>query len=333
MGQETHSISMRRKEDKRGIISLENVKDDDIRGLFQSFVEVMTSAIDERTPYNVTHTRHMVEYGERFVDYINQCCFNAGQAKCFDAAHKDEFLMSIWLHDIGKLVTPLGVMNKETRLRPDQLTEILHRMEKVELWTEILMLKGTITEEEKVKRLDEVKYLRDFVESVNHAGVICGENLEILKDIKFLTYKDLDGNEHPWFTEDEYISLMIHRGTLSAQEREIMEEHVLVTDKLLSKIKFIPELSRVREWAAGHHELLDGSGYPNHLSGDQIPYEVRMITILDIFDALIADDRPYKPGIPIEKAVDILTEMAEKEGKLDPRLTKLFIEGCCWEDK
>ena len=110
-----------------------------------------------------------------------------------------------------------------------------------------------------------------------------------------------------------------------------MESHVQVTDKLLSKIHFSADLAHVREWASAHHELLNGTGYPNHLSGDQIPYEVRMITILDIFDALVADDRPYKPGMPVEKAIGILTAMAEKEGKLDPRLTKLFIEGRCWE--
>lgn len=109
-----------------------------------------------------------------------------------------------------------------------------------------------------------------------------------------------------------------------------MEEHVVITNKLLSQIQFSEDLSHVREWAASHHELLNGSGYPRHLSGEQVPYEVRIITILDIFDALVADDRPYKPGMPIEKALNILTIMAEKEGKLDPQLTKLFIERKCW---
>ncbi len=305
---------------------------DDIRGLFQSFVEVMSSAVDERTPYNLTHTRHMAEYGGRFVDYVNKRCRECGQPEPFDAAHKEEILMSIWLHDIGKLVTPLEVMNKDARLRPDKYTELCHRFEKVELWTEILVLKGKISEDEKLKYLNEVTRLRTLVDSVNHAGFIRDEIMDELDAAKKLTYKDMHGKEHPWFTEEEYTALTIRRGTLSAAEREIMESHVQVTDKLLSKINFSADLSHVREWAAGHHELLNGTGYPNHLSGDQIPYEVRMITILDIFDALVADDRPYKPGMPVEKAIGILTAMAEKEGKLDPRLTKLFIEGRCWEN-
>lgn len=306
---------------------------EDIRGLFQSFVEVMSSAVDERTPYNLTHTKHMAEYGGRFVDYINKKCRENGQKEPFDPAHKEEIIMSVWLHDIGKLVTPLEVMNKDARLRPDQATEIAHRMEKVELLTEIRALRGEISEEEKSRRLEEVSKLRELVASVDHAGFIRDEVMEELEAVKELTYVAQDGTVRPWFTEDEYTALTIRKGTLSAKEREIMESHVQVTDKLLSKIKFSADLSHVREWAAGHHELLNGTGYPNKLSGDQIPYEVRIITILDIFDALIADDRPYKPGMPVEKALGILTAMAEKEGKLDPRLTRVFIESRCWEQE
>lgn len=306
---------------------------DEIRGLFQSFVQVMSSAVDERTPYNLTHTTHMAEYGGRFVDYINKRCRENGKDEVFDAAHKEEILMSIWLHDIGKLVTPLGVMNKDARLRPDQATAIGHRMEKVELWTEIRALKGEISEAEKLEVFAEVEKLRNLVAAVDHAGFIRDEIMAELEAAKEATYTDLAGEKHLWFSEDEYTALTIRKGTLSAVEREIMEGHVVVTDKLLSKINFSVDLSHVREWAAAHHELLDGSGYPNRLSGEQIPYEVRMITILDIFDALVADDRPYKPGMPIEKALGILTAMAEKEGKLDPRLTRLFIEGRCWEQQ
>lgn len=111
-----------------------------------------------------------------------------------------------------------------------------------------------------------------------------------------------------------------------------MEEHVSVTDRLLSQICFPEKLSHVREWAAAHHELLNGTGYPEHRKGDEIPYEVRMITILDIFDSLVADDRPYKRAMPVERALAILREMAGQEGKLDPELTELFVKSRCWEE-
>lgn len=305
---------------------------EDIRGLFQSFVEVMSSAVDERTPYNLTHTRNMAEYGSRFVDYINRCCRNAGKEEVFDEAHKEEILTSVWLHDIGKLVTPLEIMNKDTKLRPDQASELGHRMETVELLTEIRALKGEITEEEKMHSLEEIEKLRRLVRLADRAGVVQDEVLDELEEVKELTYIGRDKKKHKWFSEEEYEALTIRRGTLTLRERKIMEDHVKATDRLLSKIRFTPDLAHVREWAAAHHELLNGTGYPNKLSGDRIPYEVRLITILDIFDALIADDRPYKPGIPVEHALAVLTEMAEEEGKLDPRLTRLFIESRCWEE-
>ena len=125
--------------------------------------------------------------------------------------------------------------------------------------------------------------------------------------------------------------LSIRRGTLSDQERDTMQSHVVMTDKLLAQIQFSPELSHVRDWAASHHEFLNGTGYPRRLSGGDIPTEVRILTILDIFDALTADDRPYKPGMPVERALAILRDMAEKEGKLDAGLVKAFAQSQCWE--
>ena len=111
----------------------------------------------------------------------------------------------------------------------------------------------------------------------------------------------------------------------------MMQSHAVMTDRLLSQIRFSPELSHVRKWAASHHEFLNGSGYPNHLSGEDIPAEVRILTILDIFDALTADDRPYKPGMSAERALSILQSMAEQEGKLDPALVHAFSQSRCWE--
>lgn len=109
-----------------------------------------------------------------------------------------------------------------------------------------------------------------------------------------------------------------------------MEEHVSVTDRLLSQIRFSKELSHVREWAAEHHELLNGAGYPRHMKGEEIPFEVRLITILDIFDAMVADDRPYKPGMSVERALGILQQDAAA-GKLDRELTDCFVRSRCWE--
>ncbi len=308
-------------------ITIQNVRYlREIKELFRSFVRVMSSAVDERTPYNGSHTRHMAAIGSAFLDYL---C--AGREAAFTPEQKEELLMSVWLHDIGKLVTPLEVMNKMARLTPAQHSAFLHRMELIRLNGRIRMLSGQISAGECAALTDQARRAEALVEEIDTAGYLPDEKLAALSRLGEEKWLDEEGTAHLWIEEEELAMLSIRRGTLSEQERQIMEEHVQITDKLLSQIQFSNDLSHVREWAAGHHELLNGSGYPRHLSGEEIPMESRIITILDIFDALVADDRPYKPGMPVEKALSILEAMAEKEGKLDSRLTRLFIESRCWE--
>lgn len=314
-------------------ITVQNVRYiQQIKNLFHSFVKVMSSAVDERTPYNGSHTRHMAQYGDRFLDYLNRRSLAAGRCVAFDPGHKEEVLMSVWLHDIGKLVTPLEVMNKMHRLLPEQYTAFVHRMEVVRLRGEIDRLSGRMTPEEAGRLVNDTQEAQALVDAINGCGFVTDERLAELDALRERTYTDSNGSRKPWLTQEEYAMLSIRKGTLSDQERAVMEDHVVVTGKLLAQIEFSEDLSHVTQWASSHHELLNGSGYPRHLAGDSIPAEVRIITILDIFDALVADDRPYKPGMPVEKALQILTIMAEKEGKLDPVLTKLFIESRCWEE-
>lgn len=309
-------------------ITIQNVRYmQDIKGLFQSFVRVMSAAIDERTPYNASHARHMAECADRFIDYLNRC---EGQ-KHFSPAEKDELLMSILLHDIGKLVIPLEVMNKSKRLLPEQYTEFIHRMEIIRLKAETAFLSGQITAREKEAVICETYDAVSLVDKTNTAGFVTDEYLAELTKLREKTYIVENGTENPWLTPEEYTMLSIRKGTLSDNERKIMEEHVSVTDRLLSQIRFSADLSHVREWAGAHHEYLNGTGYPDHRTEKDIPREVRIITILDIFDSLVADDRPYKRAIPTERALSILNSMAQKEGKLDPELTELFIRSRCWE--
>lgn len=311
-------------------ITLQNVRYiREIKDLFQSLVRVLSSAVDERTPYNGNHTRHMAALGSQFIDYLNEI----QSLPPFSPSRKDELLMSVWFHDVGKLVTPLEVMNKLARLLPEQYTAFTHRMEVIRLRSEIDCLAGRITPEENEAVIRQTREAAELVDAVNSAGFLQDDKLEAVAALGQKTYRDENGEEQPWLTADECAMLSIRKGTLSEDERKIMEEHVVITDKLLSQIRFSSELSHVRQWAASHHELLNGSGYPKHWKGDEIPYEVRIITILDIFDALVADDRPYKPGMPVERALSILDVMANKEGKLDPDLTRLFIESRCWESE
>ncbi len=297
----------------------------EIKEFFWSLVCMISTAVDERTPYNLSHTRHMAQYGDRFIDYLRSKGMN------FSDAHKEELLMSIWLHDIGKLVIPLEVMNKEARLVGVEYVALRNRLQMFELKNEIAYLKGEIDQAKFDEQNQKIIDLKLLVEEVNREYVLSDDMLERVAEFADLTFAAGDINQ-PYLSEHEAMLLSIKRGTLSEEERQIMQNHVVFTDKLLSEINFSGDLSHVREWASSHHELLDGSGYPDGKRGDEIPTEVRIITILDIFDALIADDRLYKPGLPVGSAIPILKSMAFQEGKLDKDLVEAFIASECWKD-
>ncbi len=313
-------------------ITIQNVRYmQEIRLLFRSFVRVMSAAIDERSPYNANHSRRMAKFGERFAGFLNRKARERGEEAPFTPQHTEELVMSIWLHDIGKVTTPLEVMNKPERLYELQKADIRHRMETIRLLGKIACLEGSTSREALEALEQETRQTEETILQMSTAGFLPDEKLAWLDEVCRRTYTDGDGNEQPWLTQEEHAMLAIRKGTLSGDERGIMENHVVVTNRLLSQIKFSADLSHVPQWAASHHELLNGSGYPNHLQAEGIPTEVRIITILDIFDALVADDRPYKPGMPVERALSVLDSMANREGKLDPALTALFIESRCWE--
>lgn len=313
-------------------ITLQNVQYmQEIKALFNSFVRTMSAAVDERSSYNANHSRRMALFGENFVNFLNNRAIEEGREEPFSPQNKEELITSIWLHDIGKLTTPRAVMDKPKRLTYMQREQFANRMKIIRLLAQNAKLQGSITDEEAESIKRETIEAEEFIDSIDGVGFIPDEKIEWIDSLHNKTYIDENGNEKPWLNDNEYQMLSIRRGTLSPEERKIMENHVVVTDRLLSQIKFSADLSHVRQWASLHHETLNGTGYPHGLKEDEIPKEVRIITIIDIFDALVAEDRPYKPGMPVERALSILETMATKEGKLDPELTELFKESRCWE--
>ncbi len=259
-------------------IALTNVRyTEEIRELFESFVRVMSTAIDERTPYNANHAKNMAFYADGFVDYLNSL-YEAGEfEECFDANRKEQFLMSVWLHDIGKLVTPLEVMNKATRLG-GRLPELLSRFEKIELLGKIDFLEGRICEETFQKLKADIGKAKEFLSKIDSVSFLDDDSLARVQEISTRTYID-QNEEKKWLYPEETEMLCIRRRTLSNEEREIMENHVVITSKLLKQIKFNRQFEAVPLFAGSHHECIDGSGYPNKISGDQLPTETRMLAI------------------------------------------------------
>lgn len=297
----------------------------EIMDLLDSFVRVMSTAIDARTPYNANHTKNMVRYGEKFLQFMR----DTNNEWQMDEQQEREFLMSVWLHDIGKLVIPLDVMDKESRLSKG-LQEVEHRFEKIGLLAELAFARGELTAEGLEARKTLLEESRATILAANTAGFLPDETLEKIRSIASYTYIDTNGEEKPWLTEEELTCMSIRKGTLSDEERAIMQSHVSMTEKFLNEVKFPKRFSNVTRWASSHHELLNGKGYPRHLSQDEIEKEIRLLSILDVFDALTANDRPYKPPMPAEKAFFVLADMV-KFGELDGKILELFKSSNAWK--
>lgn len=309
-------------------ISLTNMKySEQIHQLLDSLVGALSTAIDQRTPYNANHTRNMAKYAENFLDWLDR----TNHPWRFDTQRRRTFLLSVWLHDVGKLVVPLSVMDKDSRLG-EAKKDVEHRFSTVSLLTRIAALEGRITPEEATRQQQELSDALELIRKVDRAGFLPDEDLARINELATRTYTDEAGAQQPLLTEKEHISLSVRKGTLTAEERSIMESHVVMTSRILEQVSFPKMYRQVPQWAGSHHELLNGKGYPTHISGDDIPREVRLLTILDVFDALTAKDRPYKPGMPVEKALSILENMVS-EGGMDADLVALFRESQAWEEK
>ena len=289
----------------------------DIEKMMCSFVSAFAATVDKRTPYNGSHTRKVALYSELIADELSKRC-SVGDKDYFDEHRMEQLIFAAYLHDIGKMIIPLHVMNKETKLG-GRLPDIRHRFAYIKVSLERDMLKGSIDKadyEARISRLDEYY---SFIESLDNADFTTEEELEKVEEIAAKSYIEPDGERICYLTEAEHADLRIRRGTLTEDERRIMESHVAMTRELLSEVYFNEDYANVPVFAASHHELLDGSGYPNHLRGDELSLETRILAAADIYDALTAADRPYKKPMSREKAFTVIHTMVE-EGKLDGRV-------------
>ena len=295
-----------------------------ITELLDSLVTALSIAIDERSPYTAKHTRNMVKLGEAFLDWLD----STNNPHRLDADRRHAFLMSVWLHDVGKLTVPLSIMDKATRLG-DHLEHIETRFEKIMLLSRIEFLENRISREEHEMRAARYGDWLEQIRRINTAPFLSDEDMALVREIGEASFLNTDGTQQPVLTQTEMEDLTIRKGTLTDEERSIMQSHASATRKILSSVKFPDLFAMVPDWASEHHELLSGSGYPLKMQDSAIPREVRMLTILDIFEALTAKDRPYKKPIPVERSLEILHSMA-REGNVDEEILDLFEQSQAW---
>lgn len=316
---------------------------EEVELLFESFAQVIVTAIDKQTPYNATHTRKVSNLACIIAEKINETNEGPFKDEYFDEERLKSLVMSGWLHDIGKIATPLEVMNKASRL-DQRLPLVIQRIDyaiekeqRLSLQNQLELLKSgkekEVFQEEKElhKRVDRLSTVRDLVVKTNNADTFVDDDLrKQLTDAGKIMFYDEEDTYRCLLDKEELDCLLIPKGTLTTEERQIIEEHVVITENMLSKVPFSRKLASVPMHACMHHESLDGKGYPRGYCAGEIPLEARILAVADIFDALTASDRPYRKKIPEERAAAILEQMA-KEGKIDFRLVELLSENCLWE--
>ena len=299
---------------------------DEIKHQMQSFVQAFATAIDKRTPYNASHTRMVTKYAVTVAKKLD-ALYQSGQGgEAFDDTRIEQLRLAAGLHDIGKMVVPLSVMNKSTRL-DGAIKEIEQRFAYLRVTFERDLLKGWLAHADYEDKIAELDADLAIIHEADEAGFLSDELLVKVKEVAKHAYRQADGAILPYLTEQEAHCLQIRKGTLTAHERMIMEGHAVMTKEILSQVHFTDTYKNALRYASEHHELLDGSGYPNGLRGDALSTETRILTVVDIYDALTCTDRPYKKPMPHARAIAILTQMAD-EGKLDARVVSALDQAC-----
>ncbi len=311
----------------------------DIEDLFDQFVTASVYAIEQRDPSTAGHSGRVEALTTKLADEITRIEAGKYRNVIFSKDQLKELRYACLLHDFGKIGVREDILVKEKKLFRFQLDLIQWRFDSVERWAqlraELEAKRGDGVDAAKVAEIErrleaELDQYRMWFEAIvmaNEPSVLPEDKASTLSDMKGHDFPDVSGRVHPLIAPQEFHFLSIQKGTLTNEERKEIESHVAKSHDFLSKIqwtKLSPLMGNIPEFAWGHHEKLDGSGYPRGLRGNEIPTQTRMMTISDIYDALTARDRPYKPAVPTSAALDILNAEAGR-GQLDPDLLEVFI--------
>jgi HD-GYP domain-containing protein (c-di-GMP phosphodiesterase class II) len=295
--------------------------------LFESFIQLINTAIDEKSPYTGGHCQRVPVLTMLLAEAVNET--REGPLADFRMTDEDRYELKIagLLHDCGKVTTPVHVVDKATKLESlyDRIHLIDTRLEVLKRDVELDFLKNNISEKQMRERLRELEDDRRFLHACNIGGErMRDEDVERVRRIARYRWRDVAGHEADFLTEDEVKNLTIRSGTLTEDERKIINHHIVATIKMLEALPWPRHLTNVPEYAGGHHERMDGKGYPRGLKREQMSVQARCMGIADIFEALTAKDRPYKKGKSLSESLQILGHMAQT-GHVDPDLFAIFV--------
>ncbi len=311
-----------------------------LKGLFESFIKLIADSIDEKSPYTGGHCQRVPELTMMLADTAIKT--KTGPLKDFNLTDKElyELKIAAWLHDCGKVTTPEYVMDKATKLETifDRIHLVDHRFELMGAQRENAYLRKALlnvhaSESVNTKQINHdinviKKQLEDdknFIRKINFGTEFMRpEDIQRVKDIGNYEYKNDSGHTVKFLSENEVYNLTIERGTLTPEERMVINNHIVVTINMLEALPYPKDLRRVPEYAGGHHERMDGKGYPKGLTRDQMSIPARMMGIADIFEALTSKDRPYKKAKTLSETLTILGKM-KLDNHIDPDIFDLFI--------
>lgn len=344
---EQAQIDLLRALSSQAAVAIENRKlVDDINRLFDGFVSASVFAIEQRDPCTSGHSFRVASLSEILATQVSETASGALGKVTFSGEQLRELRFAALLHDFGKVGVRDYVLTKGQKLSSERL-ELMHyriALAKQQLKNQYLAQLVSLHENngdvsvERKAQLDsalqaDLSLLDDYLNVItqaNEPSVMPQSRIERLDAVRRYLFSDHKGNLSSLLSESEYASLSIPRGSLNAEERLEIESHVTHTVNFLKRIPWTSELAGIPGIAGAHHEKLDGSGYPNHLDARDIPVQSRIMTVCDIYDALTAADRPYKPAVPIPKALDILHSEA-KAGLLDQNVVDVFTETKVYE--
>ncbi len=306
------------------------------RDLFESFIKLIGRAIDHKSPVTGKHCEQVPEIAMLMADAINNAADGDFADTCFSEQELYELRIAAWLHDCGKITTPEYIIDKATKLHTmfDRIELISSRFKiyRQHLQLAFLQQSQQLTEQEADLQQEALqqhyRQLSDdlaFLRTANTGQEFTSEeDQQRIRAIGEISWEDEDGR-HCLLSGDEVKNLCISRGTLTEDERQIMRDHIKVSIDMLESLKYPRQLGEVPEIACNHHEHMNGSGYPRGLTGDQLSLRARIMCVADVFEALTSPDRPYKKGMLLSKAMNILGHMVE-DGHLDPQLFRLFVD-------
>lgn len=301
------------------------------RDLLDAFIRLIADAIDRKSPYTGGHCKRVPLLTEMLARAA--CNAKDGPFAQFDLDEEEwyELHIACFLHDCGKIVTPVHVMDKATKLETiyDRVNEVAMRVEVLKRDLEIANAKKRGKAKLKREQLDallaELDADMEFLRKANIGGEFMDDaSIARVEKIGARTIT-VGGVERPLLSKEEIYNLSIRRGTLNNEERKIINDHIVITIEMLEKLPFPKHLERVPEYAGGHHEKMDGTGYPRGLTREQMSVPARMMAIADIFEALTAQDRPYKSGKKLSDAMKIMG-MMKADNHIDPELFDLFVK-------